>query len=196
MQALAASRSHMRPLIRVIQSAPAQESARCRKCFSTQHSTDPTAAAHSGGHAQATPPKINVAKTLRRKAAIEQAAVLQPMYRGPFAGPLTTLKRSQCCSYSTSTTAAATDAVSTVVVPPGLTVDVAAQLQAETDATEAQNARVFVAERMSILGRKKHTVFALKDVVPQSDASRRPFVSFQTLDSDTAAQQQQQRKTD
>jgi hypothetical protein len=91
MQALAASRSHVRLLIRVTQPASALELAKCRQCFSTQ--TDPTAAAHGGGHAQATPPKINVAKTLRRKAAIEQAAALQPLYKGPFAGPLTTLKR-------------------------------------------------------------------------------------------------------
>jgi hypothetical protein len=89
MQALTASRSHIRALIRVRQPAPAQELARCRKCFSTEHSTAGT----SVGHTQATPPKLNVARTLRRKAAIEQAATLPPLYKGPFAGPLTTLKR-------------------------------------------------------------------------------------------------------
>jgi hypothetical protein len=128
-------------------------------------------------------------------ATVGSTAVLH-YFTGPYVHALTEMPTDHsAAATSTSTTAAATDAASTVVVHPELTVDVVAQLQADTDATEAQNNRVFVAERMSILGRKKHTVFTLKDVVPQSDASRRPFVSFQTLDSDMAAQQQQ-RKTD
>jgi hypothetical protein len=128
-------------------------------------------------------------------ATVGSTAVLH-YFTGPYVHALTEVPTDHsAAATSSSTAAAATDAVSTVVVHPELTVDVAAQLQAETDAAEAQNNRVFVAERMSILGRKKHTVFALKDVVPQSDSSRRPFVSFQTLDSDIAAQQQQ-RKTE
>jgi electron transfer flavoprotein alpha subunit len=91
------------------------------------------------------------------------------------------------------TTAVATD---DTAVYPELTVNVAAQLQAQTDADDTLNNRVFVAERMSILGRKKHTVFAVKDVVPQSDSSRRPFVSFQTVDTDMQYQAAQQRKTE
>jgi hypothetical protein len=91
------------------------------------------------------------------------------------------------------TTAVATD---DTAVHPELTVNVAAQLQAQTDADDTLNNRVFVAERMSILGRKKHTVFAVKDVVPQSDSSRRPFVSFQTVDTDMQYQAAQQRKTE
>jgi hypothetical protein len=128
-------------------------------------------------------------------ATVGSTAVLH-YFTGPYVHALTEIPTDHsAAATSSSTAAAATDtAANTVVVHPELTVDATAQLQAETDANEAQNARVFIAERMSILGRKKHTVFALKDVVPQSDASRRPFVSFQTLDSDAAAQQQ--RKTD